>query len=54
MAETDKPCIYFSIGLMSGSSLDGLDICYCTFQKKHVSPDKWDHAVILGETIEYP
>jgi anhydro-N-acetylmuramic acid kinase len=51
--ENGRPCIYFAIGLMSGSSLDGLDIVYCTFQKKHISPDKWDHAIIFGETIPF-
>lgn len=34
--------------------MEGLDIVYCTFQKKHISPDKWDHALILGTTVPYP
>lgn len=52
--ENNKPCIYFAIGLLSGSSLDGLDIAYCTFQKKHITPLKWDHALILSQTVPYP
>ena len=49
----DRPCIYFVIGLKSKSS-NCLDVVYCTFQKKYISPKKWDHAIIFAETYEYP
>ncbi|MEY2828614.1 MAG: Anhydro-N-acetylmuramic acid kinase [Bacteroidota bacterium] len=44
------PQIYHVIGLMSGSSLDGLDIAYCTFQKQN---NKWSFSLLKAETIEY-
>ena len=39
------------IGLMSGSSLDGLDIAYCTFIANHNS--KYSYKIVQAETIEY-
>lgn len=46
MAEKD----YFAIGLMSGTSLDGLDLCYCKFfkRKKH-----WEFDILHAQTVEY-
>ncbi|MGM0612182.1 MAG: anhydro-N-acetylmuramic acid kinase [Bacteroidota bacterium] len=38
------------IGLMSGTSLDGVDIVCCSFQKKN---DKWDYNIFEAETIPY-
>lgn len=35
---------------MSGTSLDGLDICYATFEKK----ETWSFQIIKAETIPYP
>lgn len=35
---------------MSGSSLDGLDIAYCEFQK---SDDNWTYEIIVAETLSY-
>lgn len=35
---------------MSGSSLDGLDIAYCTFS----FDDGWSYNIEVGETIPYP
>lgn len=40
---------FFVIGLMSGTSLDGLDICYVEFQKK----EKWEFEILSSETIAY-
>ncbi len=40
------------IGLMSGTSLDGLDITFCTFSKK--SEQNWDFDLHLATTIPYP
>jgi anhydro-N-acetylmuramic acid kinase len=38
-----------AIGLMSGTSLDGLDICLAEFEKK----DKWDFQILKAETLPY-
>jgi len=40
---------YKVIGLMSGTSLDGLDIAFCDFSFK----DKWEYKIVQAETIEY-
>ncbi len=40
---------YFAIGLMSGTSLDGLDICYVRFS--HTAA--WSFEIICCETIPY-
>lgn len=42
---------YRMIGLMSGTSLDGLDICYCSFQYTN---SKWQYTLLAAETIKYP
>jgi anhydro-N-acetylmuramic acid kinase len=38
-----------AIGLMSGTSLDGLDICYANFEKQ----DHWTFQILQAETIPY-
>ena len=40
-----------AIGVMSGSSLDGLDICYCDY--KYIE-SKWQFQNLKGETIPFP
>jgi anhydro-N-acetylmuramic acid kinase len=42
--------IYKAIGAMSGTSLDGLDIAYCEFEKKD---NTWSYKIIHGETLPY-
>lgn len=40
---------YYAIGLMSGTSLDGLDICYAKFTFSL----RWEFEILATETIEY-
>lgn len=42
--------IYRTIGLMSGSSLDGLDISFVEF---HETAGKWSYNLLYAETIAY-
>lgn len=35
---------------MSGTSLDGLDIAYCSFIKKE---SEWEYSIETAETIKY-
>lgn len=39
------------IGLMSGTSLDGLDIANCRFQR---IDEKWSYEIVKADTIAYP
>lgn len=41
---------YKVIGLMSGTSLDGVDIAYCIFRFDL----SWKFEIVLAETIQYP
>ena len=40
----------YTIGLMSGTSLDGLDIAYCHFRYS----DKWNFELLASHTYPYP
>jgi len=42
--------IFFAIGLMSGSSLDGLDICYVEFAKNDL---QFEYKILKADCIEY-
>lgn len=39
------------IGLMSGTSLDGLDICHVCFDRNN---DRWSYNILNAESEEYP
>ncbi len=41
--------IFHAIGLMSGTSLDGLDICLTRFEKQHA----WSFEILKAETLPY-
>lgn len=41
---------YRAIGLMSGSSLDGLDVAFCTFSRYN---NKWIYKIVSAETYRY-
>lgn len=45
-----SPSIYKMIGLMSGTSGDGLDIAFCEFEKK----ENWSFSIIDADTIPFP
>jgi len=42
---------YKVIGIMSGTSLDGVDLACCTFQKNEKG---WQYEITFAETVKYP
>lgn len=42
---------YKVVGMMSGTSLDGMDLCYCSFEQIN---EKWAYQLLESITIEYP
>lgn len=42
---------YFVTGLMSGTSLDGVDLAYCQFK---LAGNNWNYEIIRAETLAYP
>ncbi len=42
--------VYHGIGLMSGSSLDGLDIAYCKFVKQNA---EWNFEILYHQCVPY-
>lgn len=47
---SEQMTMYSVIGVMSGTSLDGLDIVLCTFRKKHYF---WEYNILKAKTVEY-
>ena len=45
-----KKQIHHVIGVMSGSSLDGLDLACCTFQQEN---GRWHYTIEQAETLSY-
>lgn len=45
-----KNSIYKVVGVMSGTSLDGVDICHARFEKKK----NWGFKIITAKTFPYP
>ena len=43
--------IYKTIGVMSGSSLDGVDLAYCHFEEEN---GQWTYDILEAETIPFP
>ncbi|MCF6171182.1 MAG: anhydro-N-acetylmuramic acid kinase [Bacteroidales bacterium] len=41
---------YSALGIMSGSSLDGVDLAYCTFQREK---EKWSYQIVHADTIPF-
>jgi anhydro-N-acetylmuramic acid kinase len=39
------------LGIMSGTSLDGLDLAFCNFSRKN---SKWNYSVLKAITLSYP
>jgi anhydro-N-acetylmuramic acid kinase len=44
-----SPCQFRAIGVMSGTSLDGLDICLAQFNYQK----KWEYSIIDAQTVNY-
>ncbi len=44
--------VYKALGIMSGTSLDGLDLALCTFRVKELN--KWEYSINHAYTIDYP
>ncbi len=42
---------YFATGVMSGTSLDGMDIAFCAFRKEG---KLWNFSILKAETVSYP
>lgn len=42
---------YRALGVMSGSSLDGLDLALCALTERR---GRWSHAIIKARTVHYP
>lgn len=42
---------YRVAGIMSGTSLDGVDIAYCYLEEEN---GKWEYSIVHAETIPYP
>ena len=41
---------YTALGMMSGSSLDGLDLAFCEFWKEN---EQWKYRIVAADTLDY-
>ncbi len=44
---------YNVIGVMSGTSLDGLDVAHCKLQYDKNAEKQWDYKIVAGKTFPY-
>lgn len=49
--QKEKVRTHLVIGMMSGTSLDGLDIAFCRFKK---IDSKWTFEILEADTLDYP
>lgn len=42
---------YAALGIMSGSSLDGLDLAFCEFSEKQ---SRWTYQIVAAKTLPFP
>ena len=57
LAHDTPPKMYDGIGLMSGTSLDGIDLVFCRFwEKSSPAPDQppWEYKILKAKTVPMP
>lgn len=49
--QQNLPKVYSALGMMSGTSLDGLDLAFCKFWQLN---EKWHYEITNAVTVQYP